>query len=365
FIDFIAGLGPVVLGYGIGPIAAAMQDEIAKHTMTPLLTEWSIELAELFCEMVPCADMVKFLRTGADACSAAIRCARAFTGRERIVTLEDTTHGWHDWFQASRGNMVGIPAVYESLVYTLPRDDLQAVEETFHKDDNIAAVILEAARLESPSPGYLEGLRELTDRHGALLIFDEIITGFRWSPGGAQEYYGVVPDLATYAKAMSNGVPVSAVAGRRDVMDRIEELVTGTFFDDPVSFRGAFETLTFMRQHQIHDRLWSNGKHIIEGVNAAAEAEDLPLFIRGQAPVWQWTVTDPAKSEAGAAVFVMEEMSERGVTLGRSHNFTLWSLTDEDIAATIGAFVDVGRILRGSSVEAVRANQSLADTVRR
>ncbi len=209
YVDLISALMPNVLGYRDPDVDLAIRRQLTRGISFSLPTELESQLAERLVAHVPCAEMVRFGKNGTDATSAAIRLARAATRRDRIMLCG--YHGWQDWYIGATSRNLGVPAAVSALSHPVPYGDIAAVEALFAKyPASFAALIVEPAGATEPAPGYLQELKDLVHRHGAILIFDEIITGFRWSIGGAQSYYGVAPDLACFGKAMGNGMPISA-----------------------------------------------------------------------------------------------------------------------------------------------------------
>ncbi|MFD4432981.1 glutamate-1-semialdehyde 2,1-aminomutase, partial [Nocardia sp. NPDC058497] len=216
FVEYGMGLRSVTLGHGYEPVVRAATLAAADGMSFSRPTELELLAAQDFLDLVPGADMVKFAKNGSDATSAAVRLARAVTGRTTIAVCDQPFFSVDDWFIGTTDMASGIPAV-DTVKFAY--NDLDALAATL-AGDTVAAVFLEAATaMAEPIPGYLEGVRGLCDRHGALLVFDEMITGFRWSAGGAQAVYGVTPDLSCWGKAMGNGFPISALAGKREYME--------------------------------------------------------------------------------------------------------------------------------------------------
>src|SRR5579871_1555908 len=193
YIDYILGLGPVVLGYANPVVDQAIRAQLESGISFSLPHPLEVEVAELLAEVIPCAEMARYSKTGSEATTAAVRCARAFTGRERIAY--GSYHGWHDWYSVTTTRDVGIPRRLKELVVPFAFNDLASLHAVFAKHDDIAAVILEPVTLDEPAPGFLDELVATAHRHGALVIFDEIVSGFRVATGGAQERYRVTPDL--------------------------------------------------------------------------------------------------------------------------------------------------------------------------
>ena len=255
-----SALLPNVLGYSDPDVDLAIRRQLTRGISFSLPTTLETELAERLVKHIPCADMVRFGKNGTDATSAAVRLARAATKRDRLILLG--YHGWQDWYIGVTTRNLGVPASVSALSHLAPYGDLQAIEDLFAKHPGeFAAVMLEPMNTVEPAPGYLKGLKELVHRHGALLIFDEIITGFRWAIGGAQARYGVTPDLACFGKAMGNGMPISAVVGRADIMRLMEDIFySGTFGGETLSLAAAIATIDKIEREAVIDRLWATGR---------------------------------------------------------------------------------------------------------
>ena len=275
YVDCIMGLGSVALGYGDADVNAAICDQLGKGITFSLSSTLEMELAETLIRLIPCAEMVRYGKTGSDATSAAIRLARAYTQRDIIVACG--YHGWHDWFIGSTSRWLGVPQCIRDLTLSLPFNDLDAVSDLFQRQgDHIAALILEPASLSLPLPGYLEGLRKITDHYGSILIFDEMVTGFRYHLGGAQAYFDVIPDLATFGKALANGMPLSAVVGKRSLMQLMDTVFfSGTFGGETLSLAASLATLNKIEREGAVDYFWQKGKTIRNHIISMIEKNGL------------------------------------------------------------------------------------------
>ncbi|WP_055554739.1 glutamate-1-semialdehyde 2,1-aminomutase [Streptomyces sp. NBRC 110028] len=295
YIEYGSGLRSVSLGHAHPRVTEAVRREIDRGSnfVRPSIVE--AEAAERFLATVPTAEMVKFAKNGSDATTAAVRLARAATGRPRVAICADHPFfSVDDWFIGTTPMSAGIPAATNELTVSFPYGDLAATEELLTRYQNeVACLILEPATHTEPSPGYLAGLRELADRHGCVLIFDEMITGFRWSEAGAQGLYGVVPDLSTFGKALGNGFAVSALAGRRELMelggvrhsgDRVFLLST-THGAETHSLAAAMTVQTTYAEEGVTARLHTLGEKLAAGVRAAAAATGVGehIVVRGRA----------------------------------------------------------------------------------
>lgn len=278
YVDFVLGSGPLILGHAHPAVVDSVSRQIALGSQFYWLSEPVIELAELIAEAVPCAGMVKLASTGAEATFYALRLARAFTSREKLLRFHGSYHGGHDF--GVSGPSAGIPASSREATLWAAFNDLDSVRGILEREEkDVAAVIVEPfQRMTSPRPGFLEGLRRLCSDIGALLIFDEVVTGFRSAWGGAQERYGVTPDLATYGKIIGGGYPLSAVVGRDDVMSLLDPTergdrftyMSGTLSGNPVSAAAGLATLRELRRPGAYDYLCHLGDYLRRGLQRLA-----------------------------------------------------------------------------------------------
>ncbi|MEQ8667361.1 MAG: aminotransferase class III-fold pyridoxal phosphate-dependent enzyme [Rhodospirillales bacterium] len=333
FVDHVLGLLPVVLGHCDPDVDEAIARQLRKGFCFPLASPLEAELAELLVHTIPCAEMVRYGKNGSDATTGAVRLARAYTGRDRIVVCG--YHGWHDWYIGTTTRDAGVPAATKALTSGVTFNDLNAVEDMFrdHGDD-IAAVIVEPTSKEPAAPGFLEGLRATTEKHGAVLIFDEIVTGFRVSLGGAQAVSGVTPDLACFGKAMANGMPISAVVGRRDIMKGMEDIFfSATFGGETLSLAAAIATIQKLKREDVPKRLGRRGQILIDRLNtvlANAGLADIAIF--GGESWWpRLSLTPSGLDPAVLTTLLRQEFVAHGLLIGASLNL---SLSHDDDAVT-------------------------------
>lgn len=349
YIDYVNGLGPIVLGYCYPEVDAAIAEQLEKGIIYGLLSPLEVAAADSIIDAVPAAEMVRFLKGGAEANNAAARIARAYTKRELI--LNNGYRGWSDGWSASR-NDGGIPTALDQSIRQFKFNDLNHLEDLFRTHDNqVAAVTLDVASMgKEPEPGYLQGLNDLAHQHGALVIYDEIVTGFRLAMGGAQEYYGVTPDLATFAKAMANGMPLAAVVGSKEVMQAAEDLVISiTYGGEALSLAAAVATMDVMRKHNVHERLHRTGELLGDGINGAAQRAGVALEAYGLAPIGGERFLDAGDPEEEGLMwrFLLAGLAQRGVLIRRGGvNFITFSHTEEDVAQTCDALEDTLHELR-------------------
>ena len=292
-VDCTMALGSVALGYAEPELSRVVIETIANGTVTGLPPVLEVEVAERFCGMVPCAERVLFTKSGAEAMSAAVRIARAYTGRDVVVGAG--YFGWHDWSSTS----AGVPASTRELFRAVPFDDIPALEAAVSAAGNrLAAVVLEPVVERLPSPEWIHRARALCDANGAVLIFDELKTGFRLAAGGYQQYAEITPDLAGFGKALANGYPLAAVCGRADLMEVASEKtwISSTLAAETGALAAAGAVLAWHERVDICASLWSIGKSMREAVSDALDASGVSgVTVEGIDPMWFLSFDDPAR----------------------------------------------------------------------
>jgi glutamate-1-semialdehyde 2,1-aminomutase len=343
YIDFVSSLASITLGYNDPDVMRAVRAQLEDGVIFSMPHRVEAEVAELICEMVPCAEMVRFGKNGSDATSGAIRLARAFTERDRVAVCG--YHGWQDWFIGSTARRRGVPQATQDLTHAFAYNDLASLQTVLARHPGeFAAVILEPMNVAEPQPGFLEGVKALTHEHGALLVFDETITGFRFSNGGAQALFGVTPDLATFGKGLANGYPVSAVAGRRDVMKLMEEIFFSfTFGGEALSLAAAKATLTKLKTEPVAATLAARGQAIMDGARRiVADAGLGDIFTLSGHPTWSFLNIRDARGASAIEIKTlwMQEMLQRGFLTVGTHNVS-YAHTQADVDALLAAYAEV------------------------
>ena len=374
YVDYILGSGPLVLGHAHPAVVSAVERQLSKGTTYFQLSEPTLELAEEICRAVPCAEQIRFTSTGSEATFFALRVARAFRQREKILKFEGGFHGTHDYslmsvgpkspkaFPAPTPDSAGIPHAIQEHVLIAPFNDLtetEAILAAHHAD--LAAVIMEPfQRLVPPEPGFLQGVREITKRFRVPLIFDEIVTGFRFAYGGAQEYYGVVPDLAAIGKIVGGGFPLAAVVGRAEIMRHLApelegtpEFVAqaGTLNGNPVAAAAGLATLAELRRPGTYERLFATGTRIKTALQAAADAAGLAAHVAGEAPVFEIYFTDRPITDYRATLTAdrarhrafTDELIRRGVVKAAQKFYVSLAHGEDEIRHTVEAFTQALR----------------------
>jgi glutamate-1-semialdehyde 2,1-aminomutase len=377
YIDYVMGSGPLLLGHAHPAIVQAVQAQMTKGSTYHWLSEPTVRLAERICGAVPCAEAIRFVGTGTEATMFAIRMARVFKQREKILKFEGGFHGLHDYamlsnmsagaaaYPTAAPDIGGIPKGAAESVLVAPFNDLSATEDILSRHaGEVAAVIVEPLqRAIRPQPGFLAGLRDLTRRHGIVLLFDEIVTGFRLAYGGAQEFYGVVPDLATYGKAVTCGLPLAAICGRGEIMATADPArkgrldfacLSGTLSGNPLACAAGLAALTELSRPQVYDRLAALGRRLREGMVACADAAGIPFQALGEGPIAQPVFLDPArpviheldlkKADGKRATRLGVELVRRGIFVVPGGKMYLsLAHTDADIDATLAVFSEALR----------------------
>ena len=300
YIDFGCALGPIILGYQYPQVDNAVREQMKNGVLYSMASPIELEAAEAIMQNVPWLEQIRFMKTGADACTACTRLARAYTGREHILT--SGYHGYHDCFFLGWPNH-GAPQVLRDYVHEIDYGDLDAVNTIFESFGNqlAAAIVVPYDWNEDTGEKYLQLLRTKCDEHGTLLIFDEVLTGFRLARGGAQEYYGITPDLAAFAKAMANGYPVSAFAGKREFMQTLEKtVITTTYAGETLSLAASKATMAIMQTEPVHEHIYKLGTRLRTGFSEIIKESDAPAYAAGlpPAPFIKFNLGDSEKNTA-------------------------------------------------------------------
>ncbi len=367
YIDYVGSWGPAICGHAQPEVIAALQETLEKGTSfgAPCILE--NKLAEMVIDAVPSVEMVRFVNSGTEACMAVLRLMRAFTGRDKVIKFEGCYHGHADMFLVKAGSGVatlglpdspGVPRSTTANTLTAPYNDLEAVKELFAENpDAISGVILEPvvgnAGFITPEPGFLEGLREVTQENGALLVFDEVMTGFRISYGGAQERFGVTPDLTTLGKVIGGGLPVGAYGGRKEIMSMVSPsgpmYQAGTLSGNPLAMTAGIKTLELLKQEGTYEKLEALTKKLVDGIVTAAKESNIAIhgqsisamfgFYLCEGPVRNFEEAKSTDTELFSKLHRI--MLQKGVYLAPSAfeaGFTSLAHSEDDITSTIKAF---------------------------
>jgi glutamate-1-semialdehyde aminotransferase len=338
YIDFLCGYGPIILGYREEEVDEAVMRQIRDKGFCFTLTQrYQNELAKKLNELVPCSEMTIFLKTGSDATTASIRIARAYTNRIKVMRCG--YHGWHDWCVEMKG---GIPEKFYEDVYEFRYNNLSQLEELMAKYGKETAAIIMTPfghplhqKMEEPKPGFLEGVREIATQYGAILVFDEVRTCFRLRMGGAQELYGVTPDLTVLGKGMANGYAISVVTGKTKVMMAAAEklFISSTFFPNSDGYIAALKTIEILERDDVLGKIWEKGGRFLKKIQGTINKYDVGAELSGVAPMFFITFKkDEANTQRGKRDDFYTQLIRRGIFFTpHHHGYICYRHTEEDL----------------------------------
>jgi len=348
YTDFVCSLAAVTLGYCDQDIDRAVIKQMKNGVTFTLPHVLEMEVAEKLIEIIPCAEKVRFAKNGTDATTASIRIARAYTGKEHIAVCG--YHGWQDWYIGSTTRDLGVPGCVKALTHKFQYNNIDSLEAIFQEQE-LACVIMEPMNAEYPIDNFLGKVKELTHKNNALLIFDETITGFRYSLGGAQELFNVIPDLATFGKGMANGYPLSAVVGNNKVMKLVEDIFfSGTFGGETLSLAAASAVIDKYKKCQVVEHLIEVGTYLLEGLNRLINENGLAdiVSVSGH-PSWSFLNIKASQKYSSFEIntFFLQEMFKRGkLTLG-THNLC-YSHNKTEVKELLKTYADVFLIIKSN-----------------
>lgn len=340
YIDFINALLSVSIGYADEDVNKAVKEQIDDGITFSLSHGLELEVADKLIDLVPCAEMVRFGKNGSDCTSAAIRLARAYTKKDIILVCG--YHGWQDWFIGSTTRSLGVPEATQKLTKVFKYNDIESFNSLINEYKGaIAAVILEPMNTTFPKDGFLEHIRSITKEDDIVLIFDETITGCRFSKGGAQELFNVTPDLATFGKGIGNGYPLSAVMGRRDIMDLMSEIFySGTFAGETASLAAASVVLDKIKHDGVCQKIYELGQYLMKNVNSMINKHKLGNVVEciGH-PTWSFLIFKDTYDLPSLSIktYFMQEMFQRGILTFGSHNIS-FAHTKDHIDQLVNAY---------------------------
>lgn len=369
YVDFLLGSGPMLLGHGHPDVTAAVLAQVPQGTTFFANNEHGIRLAEAIVDAVPCAEKVRFVSTGSEADLYAMRVARAWRRRDKILKFEGGYHGMSDYglmslwpkrpgnFPQAAPDSAGIPAALRHEMLVAPFNDLDAAATLIaeHKDELAGVIVEPFQRSIRPKPGFLAGLRELTRKHGIALIFDEVVTGFRFAYGGAQEYYGVTPDVCTLGKIVGGGFPLAAIAGRADIMAHFDREAVGeenfvpqigTLSGNPIAAVAGLASLQVLRRPGTYERLFATGRALMDGLRSRLKAAGVVAQVIGEPPLFDVVFADGEMNDyrdtARGDVQMMRRFNlllrQHGVLKGDSKFYVSLAHDERDVAVALAAF---------------------------
>jgi glutamate-1-semialdehyde 2,1-aminomutase len=374
YIDYRLAFGPIILGHSYDEVNAKVHEEIDRAVLSAMTCELEVEVAEMIIEMCPCIEMVRLACSGTEATMHALRVARAYTGREKVIKFEGMYHGFQDYTLFSTyapaeayGNInnpipipasSGIPKSLNDLIITLPFNNFEILEKVLMRIGNDVAAIISEPCLGNcsaiePAPGFLEFIRQKCSEYGIVFILDEVKTGFRIAPGGAQEYYHIVPDMATYAKALGNGYPIAAFGGKKDIMSIIGKGVAqgGTYNNNKPGVAGAYATLKLLKEEPILKSIEKRGKKLMAGIKNIFDQAGMVASVHGYPAMFSFAVgaekvtaqRDWQETERDYYLRLVEYAIERGVMPDhdpREPWFLCYAHSDEDIDESLNVMAD-------------------------
>jgi glutamate-1-semialdehyde aminotransferase len=344
FVDFLCGYGPIILGYREEEVDDAVFKQIKEKGFCFTLTQkFQNALAKKLTELVPSSEMSIFLKTGSDATTASIRIARAYTGKIKVMRCG--YHGWHDWCVEMKG---GIPSKFYEDVFEFQYNRLDQLEKLMARHGHETAAIIMTPfghpnhqEMQEPNPGFLEGARDLADKYGAVLVYDEIRTAFRLRMGGAQELYGVTPDLTVLGKAIANGYPISVVTGKKDVMMAAADklFISSTFFPNSEGFVAALKTIEILERDKVLENIWKKGERFIEKIRSLLDKYDVGAELTGVAPMFYITFKkDETEAYKDKRTDFYTQLIRKGFFFSPyHHSYISFRHTEEDLNLTLTA----------------------------
>lgn len=340
YIDYLCGLGPVVLGYAYPAVDTAILNQLRKGIIFSLPSKLEIEVTELLCKTIPCAEMVKFSKTGSGSATGAVRGARAITKKDKIAYC-GSGGVWHDWYASIISRNQGIPDFNKDLILPFDYNDIGGLEYIFEKNrGEIACVFMEPTIFEKPTNSFLQKVSKLTKENDSILIFDEIVTGFRLANGGGQEYFGVKPDIAVLGKGIANGMPLSAVVGKVEYMKIFDDVFfSTTYAGEALSLAAAQATINEFNEKPVIKKMWENGNILMESFDRIAKEHSLEIALNGYPVRMRLVCKDlNGKESIPMTSLLIQEMVKRGIFMHPGVEYMSFSHEKEDIEKTITAF---------------------------
>ena len=348
YIDYLCGLGPILLGYGYTRVDNAIRNQLENGILFSLPHKLEIEVAELLCGIIPCAEMVKFSKTGSGSATGAVRGARAITKRDKIAYC-GSGGVWHDWYAGIISRNQGVPDFNRDLIYPFDYNDIDGIESIFEENrGEISCVFMEPTIFEQPTNDFLKKVKKLASENGSVLIFDEIVTGFRFSNGGAQEYFGVEPDITVLGKGIANGMPLSAVVGRSEFMKIFDDVFfSTTYAGDTLSLAASMATISEIKEKPVVIKMWENGSALMDGFNKITEENSLSVKLSGY-PVRMKLIGQDSQGNDSILLrsLVIQELVKRGVFMHPGVEYISYSHEKDDIKKTLDSFADAISVIK-------------------
>ncbi len=355
YIDYLCGLGPIILGHKYPRVDQAIKEQLKDGILFSLPHKLEIDVAELLCKMVPCSEMVKFSKTGSGAATGAVRGARAITKRDKIAYC-GSGGVWHDWYACMISRNQGVPEFNKDLILPFDYNDVESLEYIFEKNPRqISCVFMEPTIFDKPTNSFLQKVKKLAKENDSVLIFDEIVTGFRLANGGGQEYFGVEPDIAVLGKGIANGMPLSAVVGKSEFMKIFDDVFfSTTYASETLSLAAAHATISEFTEKPVIKKMWKNGNMLMEQFNMISKEQGLNIALTGYPIRMRLTCKDDKGNDSILMKsLLIQEMVSRGIFMHPGVEYISFSHTVEDIAKTIKSYNDAILVIK----KAVKENK--------
>lgn len=353
YIDYLMGLGPITLGYNYSRVNSAVTNQLKKGIIFSLPHPIEIELAELLCKVVPYTDMVKFEKSGSNAVTGAVRASRAISNKDGIAYC-GSGGVWHDWYASSISRNLGVPKFNQNLIKIFDYNDTDGLEQIFADNPKkIGTIVLEPTVYEKPTKSFLKKVRKIANQHDAVLIFDEVVTGFRFDLGGAQKYFDVKGDLVCFGKGMGNGLPISSISGKSEFMKIFDKLwVSTTNGSETLSLAGTHATITEMKEKNSIEKCWKLGKILFEGWNSISKKYNLKIEMIGYPIRMTMKCFDSNNNESlPLKALVLQELVKKGIFMSPGPTFISYSHSLKDIKKTLQCFDDVCKFISTKTVD--------------
>jgi glutamate-1-semialdehyde 2,1-aminomutase len=349
FIDYVAALGPIILGYNYEPVVLAIKNQLDKGSIFSLPHKLEVEASELMCDTIPNTDMAKFTKTGSDSVTAAIRASRAITKKDNIAYFGGGGV-WHDWFTVITSRNQGIPKFQKNMIKLFEYNNIESLKKILDDDKEIGTVCMEPMIFEFPSNNFLSQVKKVAHDHDALLVFDEVQTGFRWSIGGAQEHFDVSPDLTAWGKAMANGMPLGSISGKSEFMNIFEDIFYSTTFGGETLSLAAFTaTVTELKEKNALASIHKKGKNFQEQIRQLTHEIGISIPVDGHPSKirLQFLDDDGNESLLMRSLFCQENI-QNGVFFWQGPIFHTYSHSDDDTEKTVDSIEKSLKILKNA-----------------
>ncbi|MEX2192346.1 MAG: aminotransferase class III-fold pyridoxal phosphate-dependent enzyme [Nitrosarchaeum sp.] len=348
FLDYLMGLGPITLGYNYKKVNSAVINQLKSGILFSLPHPIEIELTELLCKTIPNTEMVKFEKSGSNAVTGAVRAARAITKKNKIAYC-GSGGVWHDWYAASISRNDGVPSFNKKLIKIFDYNDPDGLEQIFDDNKNeISSIVFEPSVYELPKKDFLKKIRKITDKNNAILILDEVVTGFRFDIGGGQKFFDIKGDLICFGKGMGNGLPISAITGKSEFMKIFEKLwVSTTNGSETLSLAGTIATITEMREKKTIQKCWNIGKKLFNGWNNIADSYNISAKMFGYPIRMSLNCLDSnGQQSLELKALILQEMVKQGIFMSPGPSFISYSHSLNDVEFTLNAFTNVCKFIQ-------------------